>query len=118
MNLKNNKGYVVEDIFISIIIIMVFIPTVFGVIYNIKKSNAEIERKVYAINIAKNYLDKKELLNDENIDSVVKDEKDKKDVQYKVTIAKDTTTENKINIIVEYPIGKDTGKIEMSKIYK
>ena len=52
MNLKNNKGYTGIDISVAMIIILIFIPTIFGVIYNIQKTNIYVERKSEAVRIA------------------------------------------------------------------
>ena len=52
MNLKNNKGYTGVDVSVAIIIIMLFIPTIFGMTYNINKTKANIAKKSYASQIA------------------------------------------------------------------
>ena len=52
MNLKNNKGYTGVDVSVAIIIIMLFIPTIFGMTYNINKTKANITKKSYASQIA------------------------------------------------------------------
>lgn len=57
MNLKNNKGYAAEDILISVIVLLLFVPTIFGISYNIKKANNEVKRKTEAINIASSILE-------------------------------------------------------------
>ena len=33
MNLRNNKGYTGIDIAIAMIIILIFVPTIFGIVY-------------------------------------------------------------------------------------
>lgn len=120
MNLRNNKGFAVEDISIAVIIIMIFIPTVFGAIYNIQKSDVEIKRKVEAIKIATDLLDKgydnKNYYQNDGFES--KDNKfekidTKSNVQYRITL--DFDDENKLTVKVEYPIGMDTKSIEISK---
>ena len=52
MNLKNNKGYTGVDVSVAIILIMLFIPTIFGMTYNIRKARADIAKKSYATKIA------------------------------------------------------------------
>lgn len=54
---KKNRGVAGIDISISMIIILIFIPTVFGIVYNIQKMNAEVRRKSVAVNIATNVLE-------------------------------------------------------------
>ena len=55
--LKKNNGFTGVDISISIIVILIFVPTIFGVVYNIQKTNAGIERKTNAVNIATDVLE-------------------------------------------------------------
>ena len=50
--LKKNNGFAGIDISISMIIILIFIPTIFGIVYNVGKTNAEVKRKTKAISIA------------------------------------------------------------------
>lgn len=54
---KKNNGFTGVDISISIIVILIFVPTIFGVVYNIQKTNAGIERKTNAVNIATDVLE-------------------------------------------------------------
>lgn len=56
-NFAKNNGFAGIDISISMIIILIFIPTIFGIVYNIGKINAEVKRKTAAINIATNVLE-------------------------------------------------------------
>lgn len=57
MNLRNNKGYTGSDIIISILILMVFIPTIVALIYSIDTKNNEIERKNYAMTLSCNIIE-------------------------------------------------------------
>ncbi len=57
MNLKNNKGYTGVDISIAMIIILIFIPTIFGILYNIKKARTKTEREAFSLNIATDVLE-------------------------------------------------------------
>lgn len=57
MNLRNNKGYAGVDISISAIILVIIIPFIGGMIYNISKNNNAMDRKTFAINLATNVLE-------------------------------------------------------------
>lgn len=52
MNLRNNRGYTGVDISVAMIIIMLFIPTIFGMTYNIKKTESYNTKKGHATQIA------------------------------------------------------------------
>lgn len=54
---KKNSGFAGIDISISMIIILIFIPTIFGIVYNIQKINSDVKRKSTAVNIATNVLE-------------------------------------------------------------
>ncbi len=54
---KKNNGFTGVDISISIIVILIFVPTIFGVVYNIQKTNVAITRKNNAVNIATDVLE-------------------------------------------------------------
>lgn len=57
MNLRNNKGYVIEDISIAVIIILVLVPVVMGIVFSINSSkNAELI-KSEALNILTNTME-------------------------------------------------------------
>ena len=68
MNLRNNKGYTGIDISVAMIIILIFIPTIFGIVYNMQKTRARTERHVVAVNIATDILEIVKSLNYENVD--------------------------------------------------
>lgn len=57
MKIKNNKGFVGVDASIAIIILLIFIPTISAMIYNINKENKSIERKSQALNFAVNVME-------------------------------------------------------------
>ena len=57
MNLRKNKGYVGMDASIAVLILLLIIPTITGMIYNINKTNNSIERKTEAINISINIIE-------------------------------------------------------------
>jgi len=52
MNLRNNKGYTGIDISVAMIIILIFIPTIFGIVYNLQRTRARTEREVVAVGVA------------------------------------------------------------------
>ena len=56
-NYKKNKGYIATDALIAIMIILIIIPTLTGMIYNISKTENAINRKTQAINIAVNAME-------------------------------------------------------------
>lgn len=57
IKLKGNKGYTGIDISIAIIIILIFVPTIFGIVYNLQKTRSRTEREATAINIATDILE-------------------------------------------------------------
>lgn len=57
MNLRNNKGYTGIDISVAMIIILIFIPTIFGIVYNLQKVRAKSEREANSINVATDVLE-------------------------------------------------------------
>ncbi len=57
MNLRKNQGYTGVDISISILIIVILIPIIGGIVYNISSSGDVMNQKSYAINIATNVLE-------------------------------------------------------------
>lgn len=63
MNLKNNNGYVLTDAAIALIIIVILIPTITGMIYNINRIKHGNERKTEAINIAVNTIEAAKSIN-------------------------------------------------------
>ncbi len=57
MNLKNNKGYVITDVSISIIILLILIPVIMGMVYKVNTTKRATESKAEAINILVNTLE-------------------------------------------------------------
>ena len=57
MILKNNKGYVGIDISISLIIVLIIVPTIVGIVYNINKSKSNTIKKTEATSIAVNTIE-------------------------------------------------------------
>lgn len=54
MNLRNNKGYVMTDASIAVIILLILVPTIMGIVYSVSASRRATEVKAEAINIATN----------------------------------------------------------------
>ncbi len=67
INLRNNKGYTGIDISIAMIIILIFIPTIFGIVYNMQKYRTRTEREASALNIATDILELAKSLDYSNI---------------------------------------------------
>lgn len=57
MNLRKNNGFTGVDISIAMIIILIFIPTVFGITYNVQKNNKAVNRKSKSVSIATDILE-------------------------------------------------------------
>lgn len=57
MNLRNNEGFTGVDISIAIIIILIFIPTIFGSVYSIQKNSNSVKRESRAVKVASNILE-------------------------------------------------------------
>lgn len=57
MNIKNNKGYFAIDASVAMIILLMVVPLIAGMIYNITKANSSMARKTEAVNIAVNSIE-------------------------------------------------------------
>lgn len=57
MNLRNNNGYAGIDISVALLIIVIFITTIFGVVYNIEKTNNAVRRESKAVSIITDILE-------------------------------------------------------------
>lgn len=57
MKFKNNKGYVGIDASIAVLVLLIIVPTLVGMIYNVNKTNSFIDRKTEAISIAVNTIE-------------------------------------------------------------
>lgn len=91
-NLRKNGGFAGIDISISMIIILIFIPTVFGIVYNIGKINAGVKRKSTAVGIATNVI---EIAKSENYEDISFSENSKliTDIKQKYAESSYTNTE-------------------------
>lgn len=135
MDLKNNKGYTGVDISIAMIILMIFIPTVFAISYSIQKTSNEVKRKSEAISIATDILESAKGMSFENLESMEEEEnislleeKYSKDVSFDINIEvenyypEELNEEDrmdlvkKIKITVTYPVGNKTKSIDISTI--
>ena len=68
MNLKNNKGYVMSDISIAVIILLILVPVIMGIVYGINSTKKATEIKSEALNIAINTIEAAKGLNIEDVD--------------------------------------------------
>lgn len=77
MNLRSNKGYTGADIIVSVLILMIFIPTIVALVYSIDTKNNEVERKNYATTLTCNVIETLKSINIEELisTSVVMNEK-------------------------------------------
>jgi len=57
MEFRNNKGYVMTDMSIAVIILLILVPTIMGLVYNIGINKRATESKSEAINIAVNAIE-------------------------------------------------------------
>ena len=57
MNLKNRKGYLGIDVSIALLIMIVLIPMITAITFNINKTNNTLQRKSQAVNIATNIME-------------------------------------------------------------
>ena len=78
MNLKNNKGYVGTDASLAILVLMIIIPTITGMIYNVNKTNNLIDKKTEALSIAINTIETAKGIEIEELDKdkVIQEMKD------------------------------------------
>ena len=57
MKLKNNKGYVGVDVTIALMVLVILVPTITAMTFNINKTSNVIKRKTQALSIATNMLE-------------------------------------------------------------
>lgn len=57
MKLRNNKGYVMTDASIAIIILLILVPTIMGLVYAVNVTRRTTEAKTDAINIVTNVIE-------------------------------------------------------------
>lgn len=148
MNLKNNHGFTSADILISVVLLTIFIPTLFGIVYNVNKTNKDLTRKSRAVNIATQALEIAKTIDVQNFNLAENDEfnialgqknytlqqtsettaiysyEGQDGEQYKVSIDlsypndEENDLVKQIKVNVEYPIGNTTKTIEISTVLK
>ena len=135
MNLKNNKGYTGVDISIAMIIIMIFIPTLFGISYSVQKTSSEVKRKSEAIAIATDIIESAKTVSYNSLDNLSAESyissletKYSKNVSYDINIEvanyypADVNEEDRVDqiktvkVTVTYPIGNKTKSIDISTV--
>ena len=143
MNLRNNKGFTEIDISVSIIIILLFIPLMFGLIYNIGKTNNVVKRQTQALSILTSVLeitkdkdlsfDKIDIANSEFIGKMQQkytkiDNSNyiysiENKEQYKINIIIEPYPEDVVPVLVKkftvkvaYPDGNETKDIQISTV--
>ena len=106
MDLKQNKGFVGIDISISVLSLIILIPTIMGIVYNINKSNNSAKIKSEALNIAINAVETAKGMEIKNVTvSNLLTEFLNKNTQYTVT----TDSTNNVDIVAT-----DTGSYKLS----
>lgn len=143
MNFRKNKGYVGIDASLGVLILLIMVPTLVGMIYNVKKTNNFIDRKAEAISIAVNTIETAKGI--DNLEDVTQEEIGdtleeiygtyfnntdftitKNDVTYKIEIdikdysEIDTTAESNIvktvTATVIFKSGKEQKSIDLSTV--
>ncbi len=79
MKLKNNKGYVGVDVTIALMVLVILIPTITAMTFNINKTSNVIKRKTQAVSITSNimenakivFMEEEGLENEEYIDRIL-----------------------------------------------
>ena len=148
MNLRNNNGFTAADILISVIVLTIFIPTIFGVVYNVSKTNKAVVRESRAVGIATDILEtaKSTEVEDFNLEETSRfnealglknyslQENDEESALYSyegedgehyiinLNLAYPYDEENELvktlTVNIEYPIGNTTKSIEISTVLK
>ena len=145
MNFREENGFTGVDISIAVILILIFIPTIFGVIYNIRSAKGRTEREASSISQAIEILEESKGNGIENVETYLKSKYGnnaetvgtggfiattvKNEVSYKIEVSyqypskyvesdPDTHFVKKVIVKVTYPTGNTTKTIEMSTILK
>ena len=66
MKIKHNKGYVGVDLTISLMILIILIPTITAMTFNINSVSSGIKRKTEALSIATNVMESAKVVYEEN----------------------------------------------------
>ncbi len=96
MKFRNNKGFVMTDATIAVIILLILVPTIMGLVYNIQVTKRTSEVKAEAINILTNTIEASKGINIENVNAntVLQKLKDK------IYIGKMSIDENQTNAVI------------------
>ena len=126
MKLRNNNGFTGIDVSIALIVLLIFIPMLFEIIYNLKKVNQSVNRESTALDIAVNVIEDTKLEQYDNIATKAPYDKKIENVTYKVTVsvisqeinAEASSLSKDVNVKVEYPVGKNIKSIDISTTIK
>ena len=130
MKLKNNKGFSGVDVSVSLIIIIIFVSVIVTLLYNFSLVSKKVERQGEASYIIIQILEKLKQENFDNVtDNINVDEiigkHDGYNIEVKVKNYEDdlSNTNNQeetliklVTVKVEYKVGKNSEKIEISTI--
>ena len=132
MNFRKNKGYVATDASIAVIALLIIIPTITGIIFNINQTNNKIDRKTQALNIAVNTIEASKSLSFENLrkENIIKQLNDtiygnkindegilevgNNSYQITITVVNNEDTKKNVTSKVEYRSGNKTENIELT----
>lgn len=129
MNLKSEKGVTGIDITISIIIIALFIGLIVSLMYGIKQSSKDIERKTQATNYAISEIEKLkaedfETLEDKQTSGYIENTPyyktikvvDYADLEENLGEDKERGLVKKVTVEISYKSGKEDKKVELSTV--
>lgn len=142
MDLRNKKGVTGIDISIAVIAILVFIPTIFGAIYNVRVTKNIIDRQAVSVAKAVEILEEAKGQNLEAVESYLKSKYTegigdggfettmiKDNVSYKIEVSYQKPSQyvesdiqthlvKRIIVRITYPSGNTTKSVEISTILK
>ena len=110
MNLRKEKGYVGIDLATSVIVLMLLIPTIMALVYNLNTCNQDTERKGNAINFATTILEVVKGADFENLETQIMQKNLYKNAQNENILG------DNITITEETPLGDENKRIVISKI--
>ncbi len=145
MNLRKNNGFSGIDMAISVLVILILIPTTIGVVYSLGQYKSRLSRSASSIDIAVEILEEAKgmaadctdldevetYLNEKYGDGTSSGNFtgtiNKDDITYKIEVTYDNPSQyvktdikthlvKKVNVKVTYPLGKDTKDIEISEV--
>lgn len=106
MKLKNNKGFSLIDSAIALVLLLIFIPTLGGIIYSIKKTDNSIIRKSHAVDTATDIIEMAKSVEYDKItltdaNDITDEFMDKIRVRYKNPIIREIEPNNEIEFSIE-----------------